>query len=81
MGALVEGIIVHDAVPVPTPAQPTEPYPPQRRRPSAGALLTLVNGVLAGVGGVYVSTHSVLITIIAVLVAIALTVMVLIFSE
>jgi hypothetical protein len=81
MGALVEGIIVHDAVPVPTPAQPTEPSPPQRRRPSAGTLLTLVNGVLAGVGGVYVSTHSVLITIIAVLVAIALTVIVLIFYK
>jgi len=81
MGALVEGIIVHDAVPVPAPAQPTAPSPPQRRRPSAGALLTLVNGVLAGVGGVYVSTHSVLITIIAVLVAIVLTVMVLIFYK
>ena len=81
MGALAEGIIVHDAVPVPTPAQPTELSPSQRRRPSAGTLLTIVNGVLAGVGGVYVSTHSVLITIIAVLVAIALTVMVLIFYK
>ena len=80
MSALVEGIIVHDAVPVPTPAQPTEP-PPPRRRPGAGTLLTLVNGVLAGVGGVYVSTHSVLITIIAVLVALALTVIVLVFDK
>jgi len=80
MSALVEGIIVHDAVPVPTPAQPTEP-PPPHRRPGAGTLLTLVNGVLAGVGGVYVSTHSVLITIIAVLVALALTVIVLVFDK
>ncbi len=72
---------MHDAVPVPTPAQPTEPYPQQRRRPSAGTLLTLVNGVLAGVGGVYVSTHSVLITILAVLVAIVLAAMVLIFYK
>jgi hypothetical protein len=47
----------------------------------AGALLlTLVNGVLAGVGGVYVSTRSVLITIIAVLVAMALIVAVLVFD-
>lgn len=82
MSALVEGIIVHDAVPVPTPAQPTEPpSPPQRRHPGAGTLLTLVNGVLAGVGGVYVSTRSVMITIIAVLVAIALTVLVLVFDK
>ena len=81
MSALVEGIIVHDAVPVPTPAQPTEPPPPQRRHPGAGTLLTLVNGVLAGVGGVYVSTHSVLITIIAVIVVIALTIIVLVFDK
>lgn len=72
---------MHDAVSVPTPAQPTELSAPQRRRPSAGTLLTLVNGVLAGVGGVYVSTHSVLITILAVLVAIVLAAMVLIFCK
>ena len=81
MSALVEGIIVHDAVPVPTPAQPTEPPPPHRRHVGAGTLLTLVNCVLAGVGGVYASTRSVLITIIAVLVAIALTVIVLVFDK
>lgn len=77
----MEGITVHDAVPVPTPAQPIEPSPPPRPRPSAGTLLTLVNGVLAGVGGVYVSTHSVLITIIAVGVAIALATLVLFFTK
>jgi hypothetical protein len=81
MSALGEGIIVPDAVPVPTPAQPTEPSPPQRRHLGAGTILTLVNGVLAGVGGVYVSTHSVLITIIAVLVATALTIIVLVFDK
>jgi hypothetical protein len=65
---------VDNAVPVPAP--PASPQP--RQRPGAGALLTLVNGVLAGVGGVYVSTHSVLITVIATVVAIALAAMVLI---
>lgn len=62
----------------PVPAPPTSPPPPRRQRPGAGTLLTLVNGVLAGVGGVYVSTHSVLITVIATVVAIALAAMVLI---
>jgi uncharacterized membrane-anchored protein YitT (DUF2179 family) len=46
-------------------------------RPSAGTILTLVNGVLAGVGGVFVGTHSVLITIIAAVVATVLAAMVL----
>jgi hypothetical protein len=81
MSASAEGIIMHDAVPVPTQAQLTEPPSPQRRHPGAGTLLTLVNGVLAGVGGVYVSTHSALITIIAVLVVISLTIIVLVFDK
>jgi hypothetical protein len=81
MSALVEGIIVPDAVPVPTPAQPTEPPSPQRRHLGAGTVLTLVNGVLAGVGGVYVSTRSVVITIIAVLVAAGLAIIVLVFDK
>jgi hypothetical protein len=63
------------------PAQPTEPPAAQRRHLGAGTLLTLVNGVLAGVGGVYISTHSVLITIIAVLVVIALTIIVPVFDK
>jgi len=50
---------------------------PSPQRPSAGTILTLVNGVLAGVGGVFVGTHSVLITIIAAAAAIALAAMVL----
>jgi hypothetical protein len=61
---------------VPAPAPPVS-SPPPRRRPGAGGLLTLVNGVLAGVGGVYVSTRSVVITVIAAVAAIALAAMVL----
>ena len=41
----------------------------------------LVNGVLAGVGTVYASTHSVTVTVIAVIVEITLAVMVLIFPR
>jgi hypothetical protein len=58
---------------------PASSRPP--RRPGAGALLTLVNGALAGVGSMYVGTHSVLITIIAAAVAIALAVIVLAFPR
>jgi hypothetical protein len=46
-------------------------------RPSAGTILTLVNGVLAGVGGVFVGTHSIAITLIAAIVAVTLAAMVL----
>jgi len=49
--------------------------PPPRRRPGAGPLLTLVNGVLAGVGSVYLGTHSVLITVVAGVTAILLAAM------
>ncbi len=66
---------------------PSASSPPQRdqvrrsQRPGAGALLTLVNGVLAGVGSVYVGTHSVLITVIAAAVAVVLAVLVLVFQR
>jgi hypothetical protein len=63
---------------IPARVPPAGSPQPPRRRPGAGALLTLVNGVLAGVGGVYISTHSVMITVIAAAVAIALAAMVLI---
>jgi hypothetical protein len=73
---------MHNVVPVPTPASPTtSPTPPPRRRPNAGTLLTLVNGVLAGIGGIYASTHSILITLIAWAMAITLAVAVLIFQR
>ncbi|MCO1593845.1 hypothetical protein M8C17_01545 [Micromonospora sp. RHAY321] len=44
------------------------PTPPSRRPGggwSAGRLVTLINAVLAGVGGVYLVTESVTITIVA----------------
>jgi hypothetical protein len=53
------------------PAAPPASSPPPRRL-GAGTLLTLVNGVLAGVGSVYIGTHSVLITVIAGVTAILL---------
>jgi hypothetical protein len=62
---------------VAAPEQPTIPPRPPRRA-SAGTILTLVNGVLAGVASVFVGTHSVLITVIAAGVAMALAAMVLI---
>lgn len=53
--------------------QDSEPSSPTvRRRLSPGGLLTLVNGILAGVGGVYATTGSVAITIIAGLTALFL---------
>jgi hypothetical protein len=69
---------VDDVVPAPAPSVDS-PQPP-RRRPGSGALLTLVNGVLAGVGGVYAGTHSVMITVIAAVAAMTLAAMVLIFA-
>ena len=55
--------------------------PPGRRGPDAGAVLTLVNGVLAGVGAVYATTRSVMVTGIAVGVAVVIALMVLIFRR
>jgi hypothetical protein len=49
--------------------------------PGSGALLALVNGGLAGVGSVYIGTHSVLITIIAGVMAIVLALIVLAFRR
>ena len=69
-----------NAVPGVPPVPPTGSTPP-RRRPGAGTLLTIVNGVLAGVGSVYVGTHSVLITVIAGITAILLVAIVLIFPQ
>jgi hypothetical protein len=60
---------------LPQPGSPTGHCEPG----SAGALITLVNGALAGVGSVYVGTHPVLITVIAAAMAVALAVLVLAF--
>ncbi len=54
---------------------------PPPRRPGAETILTLFNGALAGVGGVFVGTHSAVITIIATVMAVALTAMVLVFHR
>jgi hypothetical protein len=67
------------AAALPEPPVNSPPRPP--RRPSAGTILTLVNGVLAAVGSVFVSTHSVLITVLATVAALALAAMVLIASR
>lgn len=53
----------------------------RQARPGAGAVLTLVNGVVAGVAGAYVSTRSVLITIIAAAAAIVLAAMTLVWRR
>ena len=57
-------------------SQPGRPVPsgrpPARRHHNAGGLLNLLNGALAGVGGVYLATHSIVVTIIAGVVAMVL---------
>jgi hypothetical protein len=67
--------------PVPASAPPASPPPAPGGRPGTGTLLTLINGALAGVGSVYVSTHSVLITVIAAMVAMTLAASLLIFQR
>jgi hypothetical protein len=64
----------HARTPVPA-GSGSSPMPPGKR-PGGGTILTLASGVLAGVG-VYVSTHSVLITLVAASAAIVLAAMVL----
>jgi len=61
---------------LPAPVPPASAPPPSPRHGSGG-IPDLVNGVLAGVGGVYISTHSALITVVAALTAIVLTAIVL----
>lgn len=58
---------------------PEPPTPSQR--PGAGTLLTVVNGVPASVASVFVGTHSVLITVIAAIVAVALAATVLLLHR
>ena len=67
-----------NVVPVASSTPASSPPP---RRPGAGAVLTLVNGALAGVGGVYAGTHSVLVTVIAAVAAVVLAVLVLAFQR
>ena len=78
-GVSAEGITVEMSAPVPASAPPAGS--PPRGGGWARGRFTLVNGVLAGVGGVYATTHSVLITIIAGVMTIALAAMMLIFQR
>jgi hypothetical protein len=48
---------------------------PPRLQPSTATVLAVVNGVLVGVGSVYASTHSVLVTLIAAVAAVLLAAM------
>lgn len=66
---------------VPVASSTPASSPPPRRRPGAGAVLTLVNGALAGVGCVYAGTHSVLVTVIAAVAAVVFAVLVLAFQR
>lgn len=58
----------------------TPPATPPRRAGSA-SILTLVNGVLAGIGAVYATTRSVTVTLIAGVIAVVLAGLVLILAR
>jgi hypothetical protein len=73
----VEGGTVSNSARV--PAKGKAPRPP-RGRPNSAALLAVVNGALVGVGSVYLTTHSVLITLIAAAAAVMLATLAVIFS-
>jgi hypothetical protein len=66
--------------PTPVPAPPTRNPRRPRRGLNPAALLAVVNGVLVGVGSLYLSTHSVLITLIAAIAAVALAGLTLVFG-
>jgi hypothetical protein len=63
--------VVQVAVVTPTPAGGPQ-RPPRRRKIGTGALLAVVNGALLGVATVYISTHSVAVTVIAAAAMVAL---------
>jgi hypothetical protein len=66
-------------------SQPSRPVParrpPARRRHDAAALLNLINGALASVGGVYLATRSIVVTIVAGIVATVLAVLLVIHQR
>lgn len=59
-----------NSAPVPA-APPRSPRPP-KGGPNTAALLAVVNGALVGVGSVYLTTHSVLVTLMAAVSAVIL---------
>lgn len=56
----------------PVPAAPPRSQRPSKGGPTAASLLAVVNGALVGVGSVYLTTHSVLVTLIAAVSAVIL---------
>jgi heme A synthase len=54
------------------PARRPRPPRERRRRPSVSTVLLVTNGALTGVTGVYLATHSVLVTAIAAAAAVIL---------
>jgi len=72
---------VHSAAPTPAATPPDNLPSPRHRRPGPDALLTLVNGVLVGVGGVYETTRSATVTVIAGVAATVLALIVLILHR
>ena len=69
---------VENVLPSPVPSAGAPPGSPQD---GSGGILALVNTVLAGVAGVYISTRSELITVVAALAAIVLTATVLLLRR
>jgi hypothetical protein len=59
------------------PPAPASSPRKRRRRPPTGPLLAVMNGALAGLTGVYLSTHSVLVTLMAAAVAVTLAILLL----
>jgi hypothetical protein len=60
---------------------PMQPPASRSRSWDAGALLAVINGVLAGVGAVYVATHSLPVTVIACTAALTLAGLILILHR
>jgi hypothetical protein len=78
IGALDEGMVgVNETAAVPSAGAPS----PSPRRPGPETVLTFVNGVLASVASLYIGTHSLTVTIIAVAMAVILAALVLIFRR
>ncbi len=60
------------------PAPPRRPHPRRhRRRPAVSTVLLVINGALTGVTGVYLATHSTLVTAVAAAAAVILAVILL----
>lgn len=56
----------------PVPAAQLRTPKPSKGGPNTGRLLAVVNGALVGVGSVYLTTHSVLVTLMAAVSAVIL---------